>query len=144
MKSRYLGVDPGGKRIGLAISDPDSGVVSPLRILRAGPTLVDDAAGIIKVAEEFAAEAIVIGLALNMDYGVGPQAALAQKLAEAIQRQTPLPVHLHDERLTSHAADGLLIDRQLTRKQRKARHDGLAAAVMLESFLQCQKEADNP
>jgi len=96
----------------------------------------DNAWAILAAAREYSAEAIVIGLPLNMDGTEGPQAKLSRTLAEAISRIGPLPVHLHDERLTSHAADRRLIDRDLTRKKKKARQDAVAAQILLESFLQ--------
>jgi len=135
MDNRYLGVDVGTKRIGLALSEP-GGIVSPLAVLPAGTGTDDNARAILAAAREYSAEAIVIGLPLNMDGTEGPQAKLSRTLAEAISRIGPLPVHLHDERLTSHAADRRLIDRDLTRKKKKARQDAVAAQILLESFLQ--------
>ena len=135
MDIRYLGVDVGTKRIGLALSEP-GGIVSPLAVLPAGTGTDDNARAILAAAGEYSAEAIVIGLPLNMDGTEGPQAKLSRTLAEAISRIGPLPVHLHDERLTSHAADRRLIDRDLTRKKKKARQDAVAAQILLESFLQ--------
>lgn len=134
MSPRYLGVDLGTKRIGLALSEP-GGIVSPLVVLSAGPTVEDSARAILEVAGEYDAGAIVVGLPLNMDDTEGPQAKLSRSLAEAIGRLSGLPVHLHDERLTSHAADRLLVQRDLTRKKKKARQDAVAAQVILESFL---------
>jgi len=131
---RYLGVDYGTRRIGLAIGEP-GGVVSPLKMIDARPQLADNARAIVRAADEYAADAVVLGLPLNMDGTEGPQARLSRSLAAAIASLAALPVHLHDERLTSHAADHKLLDRDLTRKQKKARHDSVAAAILLESFL---------
>ena len=135
MNIRYLGVDLGARRIGLALSEP-GGIVSPLAVLPAGAGADENARAIREVARKYAAEAIVIGLPLNMDGTEGPQAKLSRALAEAISRLSPLPVHLYDERLTSHAADRRLIGRDLTRKKKKARQDAVAAQILLESFLQ--------
>lgn len=134
MSSRYLGVDLGTKRIGLALSEP-GGIVSPLVVLPAGPTVEANARAILEVAGEYGAGGIVVGFPLNMNGTEGPQAKLSRLLAEAIGRLSDLPVHLHDERLTSHAADRLLVQRDLTRKKKKARQDAIAAQVILESFL---------
>ena len=143
MGIRYLGVDLGTKRIGLAISEPETGVVSPLRVIESRQSVEENAAAILDVVDEYDAGGIVIGLPLNMDGTEGPQARLSKQFAEAIRKvaqtrantSSPMPVHLHDERLTSHAADERLLDRDLTRKKKKARHDALAAQIMLESFL---------
>jgi len=140
---RYLGVDLGTKRIGLALSEPTGGVVSPLLILQARPDTDDNAAAILEVANDYAADEIVIGLPLNMDGTEGPQAKLTRKAAKAIRKASDLPVHLHDERLTSHAADQRLVDRELTRKKKKARQDAVAAQILLESFLQSQTTETN-
>ena len=133
---RYLGVDFGTKRIGLAVGESGGGVVSPLKMIDAKPQTAENGRAILKAAEEYGADAIVLGLPLNMDGTEGPQAKLSKVLAAAIGKLSPLPVHLFDERLTSHAADHKLLDRDLTRKQKKARHDSVAAAILLESFLQ--------
>ena len=135
LQKRYLGVDLGSKRIGLALSEPLAGVVSPLRILRASSDMAANARAILAVLDEYEVDGIVIGLPLNMDGTIGPQAKLSQVLASAIIAAGGPPVHLHDERLTSHAADGRLAGRELTRKKKKARQDAVAAQVLLESFL---------
>lgn len=137
---RYLGVDLGTKRIGLAVGESGGGVVSPLKIIEAHPQSDRNAGAILRAADAYGAEAVVIGLPLNMDGTEGPQAKLSRRLAEAIARISPLVVHLHDERLTSHAADHKLLERDLTRKQKKARQDAVAAAILLESFLQSRPE----
>lgn len=136
---RLLAVDFGTRRIGLAIGEAGGGVVSPLKMLDARPELTQNARAILKVADEYAADAIVLGLPLNMDGTEGPQAKLSKSLVAAMGKLSNLPVHLHDERLTSHAADLKLLDRDLTRKQKKARHDSVAAQILLESFLECSK-----
>jgi len=131
---RYLGVDLGTRRIGLALSTPE-GIASPLEILSARADLAENARAILAVADEYGAEAIVVGLPLNMDGSEGPQAKLSNAAAAALRALGSLPVYLHDERLTSHAADHRLIDRGLTRKKKKARQDAVAAQILLESFL---------
>jgi putative Holliday junction resolvase len=139
---RYLGVDYGTKRIGLALAESGGGVVSPLKTIEAKGQVAENARAILEVADEYAADAIVIGLPLNMDGTEGPQAKLSKSLAEAIRKLSSLPVHLYDERLTSHAADQKLLDRDLTRKQKKARHDAVAAQILLESFLASGERQD--
>ena len=142
MDGRFLGVDLGTKRIGLAVSSPDSGIVSPVAVLEAGGDAASDARIILKAAEEYDIDAIVLGLPLNMDGTEGPQAKLSRQLADAIGKLTEMPVYLHDERLTSHAADHRLIGRELTRKKKKARQDAVAAQILLESFLASQEKTD--
>ena len=156
MASRYLGVDWGTKRIGLALGGPEQGVGSPLKMIHAGPSHDDDARSILAVAHEYDADGIVIGLPLNMDGTEGPQAKRSRELARAIEgllvsggdgasggdRARGIEIHLHDERLTSHAADQRLIERELTRGQKKARQDAVAAQILLQSFLDAQTESE--
>ncbi len=132
---RYLGVDTGTKRVGLALGDAGTGIVSPVAVLDATGDTAHLARAILEVADNYGADAIVVGLPLNMDGTAGPQARLARRLADTIQAQSDRPVHLHDERLTSHAADRRLAERGLTRAKKKARQDAVAAQILLESFL---------
>jgi putative Holliday junction resolvase len=142
---RYLGIDFGTKRIGLAVSEPVGGIVSPLKMLNASERMDDNARAVLEVVEEYGAEAVVIGLPLNMDGTEGPQARLSKALAKAMRQAAPdLSVHLHDERLTSHAADRRLVDRELTRAKKKARQDSVAAQILLESFLECEEGQNKP
>jgi len=148
---RCLGVDLGTKRIGLALSEPEGSIVSPLKVIEARPSLEETARTILNVAREYDAGTVVIGLPLNMDGTEGPQAKLSKALADALRLVAeeaslrdgssskgtpPLEVCLHDERLTSHAADQLLADRKLTHKKKRARRDAVAAQVLLQSFLE--------
>ncbi len=135
---RYLGIDLGSKRIGLALGDA-KGLVMPLKVLTAGASMERNAHLVLEVADEYGADELVIGLPLNMDDTEGPQAKLSRQLAEAIHKLGGPPVHLHDERLSSHAADEKLRERDLTREQKKTRQDALAAQCILQSFLQNQK-----
>jgi len=77
----------------------------------------------------------VVGLPLNMDGSEGPQARLTRAFGHALQTMTPARVEYWDERLSSAAADDLLSGSELTRAQRKVRHDRLAAQIILQSYL---------
>jgi len=132
---RYLGVDVGTKRVGLALADGETGVVSPLEVLEAPREVSELARTILQMADRYAAEAIVVGLPLNMDGTEGPQAKHSRQVADALRAAGDRKVYLHDERLTSHAADRRLASRDLTRARKKARHDAVAAQILLESFL---------
>lgn len=131
---RFLAIDPGRRRTGLAVGDDVTGVVTPLAVLTAGgvDACVRQIAGAVR--EQAPAE-LVVGLPLNMDGSESEGARQARRLAEAVGAATGLTVHLHDERLTSAAADELLAEQGLTRKRRKGRRDALAAATILIDFL---------
>ena len=134
---RYLAVDYGTKRIGLAICDALEIAASPLAQIRARSRgrLSADAQAVIQVAAEYEVGEYIVGLPYNMDGSLGPQAQLCQRFAEALGGVTPKPIHLFDERLTTEAAKDKLTDSGLTNKKRRACTDMIAAAVILQSFL---------
>ncbi|MBC8202292.1 MAG: Holliday junction resolvase RuvX [Planctomycetes bacterium] len=131
---RFLAVDLGDKRTGLAIADEDPNIVHPLVVLEIpiGPLLL---AAIEKAIGEHGAEAIVLGLPLDMDGTVGPRAKLTKEFGEKIASQTSLKIHYQDERLTSVAAEEHLSQSGRTHKQKKRVRDALAAAEILTDFL---------
>ena len=129
----WLGIDHGTRRIGLAVGHTESGIAAPLAVIAAEP--FDHAIHAIRrAASDHHADALVVGLPLNMDDTEGPQARLARAAGERIACALGLPVRFADERLSSFAADAALAGKY-TRKQRKARQDAVAAADMLQTFL---------
>ena len=133
---RYLSIDYGNKNTGLAICDQTETFVSPLVAI---PTSNDLIGKIIEVIKTENVEAIVLGLPLNMDDSVGPQAKKVQAFAEQIKKQIDAPVFFQDERLSTFAAEGKMIAMELTRKGKKRRIDALAAAEILQAFLDSKK-----
>ncbi len=134
---KYLGVDPGENRVGLAISDPEGRLAMPLSVLDEA----DDQAqvdAILQVAKEQAAEAIVVGMPYTLRGGVGPSAERVQAHLQLLQQSTELPVHTWDERFTSGIAEKVLLEADVSRAGRKQHLDKLAAAIMLQSFLDKQ------
>ena len=130
---RWLGIDPGQKRIGVAVGSAEERIATPVAVIET-PGGPDATKRIRQLAEEYEVEGIVVGLPLNMDDTEGPQAKSARRMAAKLAGATELDVRLWDERLSSFAADQLLAG-QFTRKQKKARQDAVAAATMLEDFL---------
>ncbi|NIA07196.1 MAG: Holliday junction resolvase RuvX [Actinobacteria bacterium] len=137
---RYLAVDYGTKRIGLAICDELEIAASPLAQIksRARGHLFADAQAVFQVTAEYGVAEYVVGLPYNMDGSLGPQAQLCQKFAQALGEVTAKPVHLFDERLTSEVAEAKLLKAGLSGKKRRARTDMVAAAVILQSFLEAK------
>lgn len=130
---RYLAIDLGGKRTGLAVGSDVTRLASPLEVIAAG----NDAQrldAIAKTIDSQGPDALVLGLPLNMDGSEGPAAKNARAFAAMLGERFGLPVHLVDERLTSDAADAQLAQRGLTHKQKKQRRDALAAAAILRDF----------
>jgi putative Holliday junction resolvase len=136
---RHLGIDYGDKRIGLAIGDPESEIVSPLKPLSAEGESRADAELICRVADDYDVAEFVVGLPLNMDGTEGEQAKLTRRFARVLEDYSGRPVHLFDERLTSFAADELLGNRDLTDKQRRERRDALAAQCILTGYLKTRQ-----
>ena len=134
---RYLGVDYGSKRIGLAICDELEISAGPLAQIQGSGArnLMADALAVAKVAEEYQVDEYVVGLPYNMDGSVGGQGQLCQKFSEMLAQATGKKVHMFDERLSSEAAEAKLLATGLTKKKRQARTDMLAAAIILQSFL---------
>ena len=133
---RFLGIDYGSKRIGLAVSDPDATIASPLSTVESRGDAAQDAMAVAAAAREYEVDELVVGLPLNMDGTEGEQTKISRAFGAAVQRETGLPVTYHDERLSTFEADELLRPAELTRKKKKARRDRVAAQVMLQGFLE--------
>jgi putative Holliday junction resolvase len=132
---RYLAIDHGQKRTGLAISDASETLVSPHSVIETSneEELLRRISDVLD-AEEI--DAIVVGLPINMDGTEGDRSRKVRQFVLAMQQQTEKPVHLHDERLSSFEAEYLVGDLELTRKKKKKRLDAIAAAAILRSFFE--------
>ncbi|TVQ78369.1 MAG: Holliday junction resolvase RuvX [Phycisphaeraceae bacterium] len=134
--SRFLAIDLGDKRTGLAGADSITRIASPLHTIEIPiaqrDRLLDALAA---AARDHEVTHLVLGLPINMDDTEGPRAKLARAFALDLHRRTNLPIHLHDERLTSAQADWSMARSGMTHAQKKARRDALAAAALLHDFL---------
>lgn len=130
---RFLGIDPGTKRIGLAAGD-ELGLATPRPALTQGTPEARWAALIDVIARERAAE-LVVGYPLNMDDSVGPKAREAEAWAARLREATGKPVHLVDERLTSHAAEETVAKHTLRDVRASGLVDSRAAAMILQDYL---------
>jgi putative Holliday junction resolvase len=131
---RILAVDPGSKRVGLALSDPTATIAQALTTLAAEPAATL-AARIVGVAKANEAARIVVGLPKRLDGSRGPEAKAAQALADAIRNESGLPVEMVDERLTTVAAERSLIAGGMRRDKRRLSVDRVAATLMLQAHL---------
>jgi putative Holliday junction resolvase len=136
---RKLGVDPGQRRVGLALSDEDGELASPLTTL----TRTDDA-GVVRdlaqVAEQHAVDTIVIGLPLRMNGLEGPEAKRSRLLAKRLREHTQAKIVLWDERMTTMAAERELRGAGLRGEKKRAQIDQAAATLLLQSYLDAQRE----
>ncbi|HUW20543.1 MAG TPA: Holliday junction resolvase RuvX [Sedimentisphaerales bacterium] len=133
---RYLAIDYGAKRIGLAICDPAETIASPLGVIEGQRDVIKQVADIVKKEN---VEAVVLGLPLNMDDSAGPQARLVFQFAGQLEKLLDIPVYFQDERLSSFGAEEKLAPAELTRKKKKKHLDAVAAAEILQAFLDQKK-----
>ncbi len=129
---RWLGVDAGEARVGLAICDPDERIAVPLEIVPASAAF--PAIRAIVAREDV--RGLVVGLPLTMAGAEGEAARMARRLGERIARALALPVEYEDERLTTVAAE--------ERSLRRGHQDDLAAAILLQQFLDHRRTTRTP
>jgi putative holliday junction resolvase len=141
---RFLAVDLGDKRTGLAVGDTITGLASPLEVVRVpaaengGESLLSVLAR--RIDEQLGpADELVVGLPINMDGTEGPRARIVRLFAARLGERSRRVVHLQDERLTSADADWSLAQSGLTHKQKKERRDAVAAAAILNDFLAARR-----
>jgi putative Holliday junction resolvase len=129
-----LAVDPGTKRVGVAVSDPTGTIAQALTTVQAEPrdTL---ATRLSQIAADQEAKRIVVGLPRRLDGSYGPEAKSARELADELRKASRLPVELVDERLTTVAAERSLIAGGVRRAKRKLSVDRVAATLLLQSHL---------
>ncbi len=133
---RYHAIDLGNKRTGLATGDDETGMAFPagqIEIARSQEAHL--LAAIVDGIGEHGAQALVIGLPINMDGTEGDAAQRVRAFAAALGEKCNLPVHFQDERLTSFAADQSMSRSGRTRGEKKELRDALAAAEILRDFL---------
>ncbi len=135
---RYLAIDYGLKRTGLAICDADETLASPLVVLTGQGGLIEK---IRRIVADQAVDAIVFGLPLNMDGTEGPQAKRVRDFAAEFTQIIDLPLFFQDERLSSFDAEKKLAALGITRKKKKKHLDAVAAAAILEAFLDSAENA---
>ena len=137
---RVLGVDPGQRRIGIAVSDPSGTIATPHGFVdtEAGDFL--DQIAMLCISLEVAS--IVVGLAVSLDGTEGKAAQRGRTLGDALGQRTGLPITYHDERFTTVTAEDALIEGGVRRRDRKAKRDQVAASVMLQGYLDARKYDD--
>lgn len=132
---RALGVDLGSKRIGIAVSDISGTVASALTTVHRSSSRRHDHAAIAEIVRDEEAEIVVVGLPLSLDGRAGPAARSAEKEAKQLASVVGVPVELYDERFTTVTAERGMIEAGLDARQRRKVVDKVAAAVMLQAWL---------
>jgi putative Holliday junction resolvase len=133
-RGSLIGLDLGTKTVGVAVSDPDRKLATPV-VTIARSRFAGDAERLLKLAEDRRAVGFVLGLPLNMDGSEGPRAQATRAFARNLAELTALPIALWDERLSTAAVERVLIEADASRRKRKAVIDQHAAAYILQGAL---------
>lgn len=140
---RLLALDVGDRRVGVAVSDPTGLIATPLTVVRRG-SKAEDFRRIARLAREQGAEGLVVGHPLNEDGTAGPQARRVERYAAALvdaldAEGLTLKVYLWDERMSTQRAQEVMIDAGRGTRERRERIDAVAAAVILQDYLDEQR-----
>jgi putative Holliday junction resolvase len=135
---RVMALDVGERRIGVALSDPTRMLASPLTTIRAVPRSTA-LKRILTLIRDYQVTTLVVGLPLTMNGDIGPQATLVQQFVDELRPLIAIPIAFVDERLTTVAAERMMIDLKIKPEQRRARIDEMAASIILQDFLDSQR-----
>ena len=141
--SRILALDYGTKRIGVALSDELGWTAQPLETFERR-TLDRDVAHITSLVQTHAVGEVVLGFPLQLDGREGPAIQAMRNFATHLEQGLSVPLVLWDERLTTKAAEDLLIAADVSRKKRKGAVDRVAAAILLQSYLASREQPSRP
>lgn len=133
---RILGLDLGDKKIGVAVSDPMGWTAQGLEVIHRKGSSSGVIQRIQEIAGHYEVERIVVGLPRNMDGSPGPRAEKAKDFAGRLAKALDLPVEMWDERLTTVAAEKLLIEADMSRARRRQVIDKMAAVLILQGYLE--------
>jgi len=136
MTGRILGLDIGERRIGVAVSDEMGTIASPVGMIRREGDVVRELKALV---ERYGAVRLVAGLPVGLSGREGPQAAVVREFAEALAGEVDVPLEYWDERLSTAVAERTLIAGGTRRNKRKEKIDAVAAAVILQGYLDHQR-----
>lgn len=135
-----MGLDVGSKTVGVAISDELGWTAQGIETIK-----IDEDQGVFRIdrlkelAEEYQVDTVVVGLPKNMNNSIGPRGEASKAYGELIQQELSLPVKYWDERLSTMAAERVLLEADVSRKKRKKVIDKMAAMMILQGYLDSQK-----
>ena len=137
---RYLGIDLGRKTVGLAMSDTTLTIASTYKTIFFKDEDYNSTINEIKdIIKEYNITKIILGLPKNMNNTLGERAEITLKYKELLEKSTDLPVIMFDERLTSVISNSILIEADMSRKKRKKKVDSIAAQIILQDYLNKEK-----
>ena len=132
---RYLGLDLGSRTLGVSLSDKTGLIACSLKTIKHEEEydrLVND---VVSLVNEFSVDAIVLGYPKNMNGTIGPKGELSENFKKSLENVLEIPVYLQDERLSTKTATDMLIQGNVSRKDRKKVVDSVAATIILQTFL---------
>lgn len=134
MTRTILGIDPGTRRVGVAVSDAGGTVAFPLTVLerKDDDSYLDELAELARIRE---ADEIVVGLPTRLDGTEGPEAVEAIRIAGVLRKKLELPVHMLDERFTTRIAQGAMKAGNVTSRKQRPVVDKVAATLLLQTYL---------
>ena len=140
---RYLGLDVGNRRIGVAVSDELGLMAQPVMTLERNRSRREDLRSLARLCRRFGVAGIVVGNPLHLSGEAGTQAAKTQAFAAELGELTGLPIHLWDERLTTREAHQVLYEAGRARQTHRKVVDQVAAALILQSFLDERQRSES-
>lgn len=138
---RILGLDVGDKTIGVAVSDELGITANPVCVIQRSASIKKDIGEVRRLAQDYSVERIVVGMPLMLDGSVGIQAQKVQAFVEELRKRTTIPVEVWDERLSTSQVERVLIEMDQSRAKRKKQLDKLAAAIILQAYMDSHRSA---
>lgn len=141
---KYLGLDLGTRTLGIAISDLTHLVATPYTVLRFSESnYIDTIKPLKEIIDSEHIEKLILGLPKNMNNTIGDRANTTLEYKKMLEDNFDIPVMMQDERLSTVAAHNYMIEADLSRKKRKAKVDGLAASIILQTYLDIERGKKN-
>lgn len=133
--ARVIGVDLGSKRVGVAASDRTRTLASPVDVLQRSGDRGRDHRALLAIVEEYEADAVIVGLPIGLDGREGAAAKLVRAEIAEMAQVFSVPIHVYDERFTTATAHASMMERKMKADARRRVVDKVAAAVLLQGFL---------
>ena len=132
---RYLGLDLGSRTLGVAVSDKTGMIANSYKTIRHNEDYEQLLYEVRSLVNEWEVDAIVLGFPKNMNNTIGPKGELSLDFKTKLENMLSIPIILQDERLTTKSANDMLIDGNVSRKNRKKVVDSIAATIILQTYL---------
>ena len=141
---KYLGLDLGTRTLGIAISDSTHLVATPVTIIRFNDSDYDSTIEPLKkLIDENDIGKLILGLPKNMNNTIGERATQTLEYKDMLEKQFNIPVIMQDERLSTVSAHNYMLEADMSRKKRKEKVDGLAASIILQTYLDIERGKNN-